>query len=278
MACKSSLEITRAARDAALAKAGEPFVTSLVMGVLAGAYITFGGSTMLFVVQDLAQYVGTGLAKFIGGAVFSLALFLVVTAGGELFTGNCLMAIGPLSGRATTGRVLRNLVIVYCANFLGAVAVTCILHYSGAMPTPAAAGALKTAVAKVSLPTGQLFLRGILCNWLVAIAVWVAYSADSTGGKLASCVMPVAAFVALGYEHSVANMFFITYGLLLKSDPVVLEAAGIPAGQLANLGMAGYAGNMIPVTAGNIVGGAFCVAALYFVAHGKELINQGESK
>lgn len=278
MACKSSLEITRAAVDAARAKAGEPFVTSLVMGFLAGAYITFGGSTMLFVTQDLAQYVGTGLAKFIGGAVFSLALFLVVTAGGELFTGNCLMVLGPLTGRATTGKVVRNLVIIYFANFLGAAAVTCILHYSGAMPVPAAAGALKLAAAKVSVPAGQLFLRGILCNWLVAIAVWVAYSADSTGGKLVSCVMPVAAFVALGYEHSVANMYFITYGLLLKSDPAVLEAARVPAAQMANLNMAGYAGNMIPVTAGNIIGGALCVAALYFAAHGKELINRGESK
>lgn len=275
MACKSSLEITRAACAAAHAKATEPVITSLTMGLLAGAYIVFGGSTMLFVTQDLAQYVGFGLSKFIGGMVFSLALFLVITAGGELFTGNSLMVIGPMTGCAPTGRVVRNWVIIYFSNFLGAVLLTYALHYSGAMPLSAEAAALKTAVAKVNLPVGQMIVRGILCNWLVSIAVWISYSADSTGGKLTSCVMPVAAFVALGYEHSVANMYFITYGLLLKSSSAVLEAAHIPAGQLANLNMAGYIGNMVPVTIGNIIGGSFCVAALYFIAHGKELINNG---
>lgn len=274
MACKSSLEITRAACAAARAKATEPVATSLMMGLLAGAYIVFGGSTMHYVTQDLAQYVGVGLSKFIGGMVFSLALFLVITAGGELFTGNSLMVLGPLTGCAPAGRVARNWVLIYFSNFLGAALITCALHYSGAMPLSAEAGALRAAVAKVNLPVGQMIVRGILCNWLVSIAVWISYSADSTGGKLASCVMPVAAFVALGYEHSVANMYFITYGLLLKSDQAVLEAARIPAGQLANLNLAGYIGNMVPVTIGNIIGGSLCVAAFYFIAYGKELINR----
>lgn len=278
MAFKSSLEITRAACEAARAKAAEPFAASLMMGIIAGAYVTFGGSTMLFVTHDLAQYVGVGLTKFIGGIVFSLALFLVVAAGGELFTGNSLMVLGSLTGCAPAGKVLRNWVIIYFSNFLGAAVLTYAINYSGAMPIAAEAGALKLAAAKVSLPAGQMFVRGILCNWLVSIAVWVSYSADSTGGKLASCVLPVAAFVALGYEHSVANMYFITYGLLLKSDPAVLEAARVPAEQMANLNIAGYIGNMVPVTIGNIIGGSFCVATLYFLAYGKDLINNNTNK
>lgn len=273
MAYKSSLEITRAACAAAGAKASEPFITSVVMGLLAGAYITFGGSLMTFVTQDLAQHIGVGLAKFVGGSVFSLALFLVLTAGGELFTGNSLMALGSLTGCSPVNKILRNWVIIYFSNFIGAAAVTLALHYSGVMGVQAEAAALKISVAKVNLPLGQMILRGILCNWLVSIAVWIAYAADSLGGKFISCLMPVAAFVALSFEHSVANMYFITYGLLLKSDPAVLEAARIPAALLAKLNMAGYIGNMIPVTIGNIIGGSFCVATLYFMAHGKALIN-----
>lgn len=271
MAISSPPEAAKICCNVAFSKAHEPLITTLVLGFVAGAYIAFGGAIMTFVTHDAAAHVGLGIAKLLGGVVFALALFLIVVAGGELFTGNCLMAIGTLSGCAAPSKVLKNWVVVYFANMAGAAVVTLMLWKSGVFSDVINGYALRIAAGKVDLTFTQMLLRGILCNWLVAIAVWVTYAAHDVAGKYVGCLVPVSAFVALGFEHSVANMYFIFFGLLLKTDPAAVQASGLSEAAIAKLTTAGYVGNMIPVTIGNIIGGAFFVATLYFAVFRKEL-------
>jgi len=246
----------------------------LVLGILAGAYIGFGGEISNMIGHDAAQFVGAGLAAFIKGAVFSVGLMLVVIAGAELFTGNTMITMSVLDGKSKLSGLLYNWSIVYVANLIGSVMLAYIMFGSGLLEGPnvaVGAAALKTAAGKASLAFWPAFFRGILCNWLVCLAVWMALTSRNTVGKVWAIFFPIMAFVASGFEHSIANMYFIPIGILLKGVNEVVTAAlaaGLDPAKLANVGMYGFlVKNLVPVTLGNIVGGGFFVATLYWLAY-----------
>jgi formate transporter len=250
-------EIARRVESAGVAKAGLPLVPTLALGVLAGAFIAFGSLFYLVAVTDSG--LGYGIERIVGGICFSLGLILVVVAGAELFTGNNLIVIAWADRKITWLQLLRNWGLVFVANFVGAAATAVIVDLSGIMGSHDGAlgeTAVRVAAAKTALPFGAAFLRGLLCNALVCLAVWLAMAAHSVSGKILAIIFPIAAFVAIGLEHSVANMFLIPLGLLVAPD------AGV-----AGLTIGGLAGNLIPVTLGNIVGGSVFVALVYYVVY-----------
>ncbi len=264
---KTPQEIAKSAVTAAISKTGLPLLPMALLGFLAGAYIAMGGYFMIVVTQDAAAFAGVGISKFLGGVAFSLGLFLVVAAGGELFTGNCLMPIGLLSRKITCGGMLRNLAVVYLANFAGALFFALLIFKSGVLTKSCADYALSIAAAKVQIPLFQMIVRGVLCNWFVGLAVWLTFGALDMSGKFIALLMPIAAFVAMGFEHCVANMFFLPLGMMIKSG---LTAEGIPSAA-QELTAAAVAGNLLPVTFGNIIGAAFFLGTIYFVIYRREL-------
>ncbi|MDD6043500.1 MAG: formate/nitrite transporter family protein [Eubacteriaceae bacterium] len=235
-----------------------------ILGVFAGMFIAMGGAAAnMCSYCFLADAATVGIGRMISGLIFPAGLIMVVLAGGELFTGNCMMVAGILDNRITVGGMLRNWTIVYIANFIGGALIAWMFVYGGLIDT--GKGMLETvminsAVAKVSLNFGQAFIRGILCNILVCIAVWIGTGADSTVGKIFGMFFPIWAFVASGYEHSVANMFFVPAGIFADG------------GATEGLNWIGFlVNNLIPVTLGNIAGGGLFVAGLYYFAlKGKE--------
>ncbi len=240
-----------------------------ILGLFAGVYIGFGAQLAIMVTHDLAGFLGVGMAKLIAGAVFSVGLMLVVIAGAELFTGNNLIFLSVLDRQVGVRRLLRNWTIVYFANLAGSLLLVLLMYWSGLWNTNGGlvgAKALSIANAKVDLTFLQAFARGILCNWLVCLAVWMAVSARTVVGKVWAIFFPIMAFVASGFEHSVANMFFIPMGLAIKGQAAVVAAAGLTE-KLSHLTVGGMVMNLIPVTLGNIVGGAFFVATLYWAVY-----------
>ncbi len=250
-------------------KTRESILRLTILGFFAGVYIGFGAQLAIMVTHDLAAFVGVGMSKLIGGAVFSVGLMFVVVAGAELFTGNNLIFLSVLDRQVTVRRLLRNWTIVYFANLVGSLLLVLLMYWSDLWKIDGGlvgAKALSIANAKVNLTFLQAFVRGILCNWLVCLAVWMAVSARAVAGKVFAVFFPITAFVASGFEHSVANMFFIPLGLALKGQTAIVTAAGL-TDKLAHLTVGGMAMNLIPVTLGNIVGGAFFVATLYWVVY-----------
>ena len=236
------------------------------LAILAGAYIGFGAQLATTVTMDTVPLLGVGLSNLLAGAVFSVGLMLVVLGGAELFTGNSLILLSLWSKRAELSGVIRNWFTVYIGNFVGSILLASIVFVGGFYSMGDYAlglRALSIANGKVNLPFVQLVARGVLCNWLVCMAVWLATSAEDTIGKIFACFFPITAFVACGFEHSVANMFFIPMGIMLKGVPGL-------AGQLdlANLTWGGFLfRNLVPVTIGNVIGGGFFVATLYWYAY-----------
>jgi formate/nitrite transporter len=256
------------ARKVGVGKITSPWLSVLVLGVLAGAYIAFGGMLASTVTFDLAARAGTGLTRLVSGAVFSLGLMLVVIAGAELFTGNNLMVTSAMAGSIGIGRMLQRWALVYAANFVGAVMLAFLFVFSGLWKTSGGAlgaYAVEVAAAKVNLPFVEALLRGIGCNWLVCLAVWMALASRQVIGKIFAVFFPIMGFVALGFEHSVANMYFIPAGILLKTF------AGLPAADPAgpvDLGWSAFlVKNLLPVTIGNIVGGGLFVGMGYWGAY-----------
>jgi len=259
-------------RTVCIKKTQESLLRLTILGIFAGVYIGFGAQLAIMVTHDMAGFLGVGMAKLIGGAVFSVGLMLVVIAGAELFTGNNLIFLSVLDRQVGVGRLLRNWGIVYFANLLGSLLLVLLMYWSNLWEVNGAlvgAKALSIANAKVNLSFLEAFARGILCNWLVCLAVWMAVSARTVVGKIFAILFPIMAFVASGFEHSVANMFFIPMGLALKSQAAVVSAAGL-TDALSHLTVGGMVMNLIPVTLGNIVGGAFFVATLYWIVYLRE--------
>ncbi len=248
-------------------KVNTPLRKIFVLAMLAGVYVGFGGFLYIVVTSDAARYLGNGLAMYVGGLAFSTALVLIVLAGGELFTGNGLLTMACLSGRAKLGAVLKNWVIVYLGNLVGAVALAGLIFASGSYAIYGSAvsmRALDISTMKVGLGFSEALIRGILCNWLVCLAIWISGSTESTAGKILACMMPVAAFVAMGFEHSVANMFMIPFGILVGGNPAAAAASGF---DLSSLNLSGFLSNLIPVTIGNLIGGGLFVAAAYWYVY-----------
>jgi len=257
-------------------KTRESILRLTVLGFFAGVYIGFGAQLATMVTHDLAGVIGVGVAKLISGAVFSVGLMLVVIAGAELFTGNNLILLSVLDRQVRIQKLLRNWGIVYFANLVGSLLLVLLMYESGLWKTNGAlvgAKALLIANAKVNLTFLEAFTRGILCNWLVCLALWIAVSARAVVGKVFAILFPIMAFVASGFEHSVANMFFIPMGLVLKGQATVVSTAGL-TGALSNLTIGRMiVRNLVPVTIGNIIGGAFFVATLYWIVY----IRKGKS-
>jgi formate/nitrite transporter len=263
-------------------KAEMPAFTMLILSVLAGAFIALGaifsttvasGGVSITDPAGAAVYstgLPYGVTRLLAGAVFCLGLILVVVGGAELFTGNNMIVMAWASGKVTGRALLRNWGIVYAGNFIGSVATALLMFFSRQYTFGAGAvgvTALRTAAAKCELDFLQAVALGILCNALVCLAVWLTYSARTTLDKIASILFPITAFVTSGFEHSVANMYFIPYALFIKMfDPAFAQGvAGKIPGYDALTWQAFVFDNLIPVTIGNVIGGAVFVAAVYWV-------------
>lgn len=266
----SPAEVARMVVDMGRTKCGLDILPMVLLGILAGAYIAFGAELSTMVAHDLGAYMGVGFAKLVGGSVFSVGLMLVILAGAELFTGNCLILTGLLAGKCSTKAMFRNWSIVYAANFTGSILLAYAMYHSGLWKTgnsAVGAAALNIAVSKVNLSFMEAFVRGVGCNWLVCLAIWLAVAGKDTVSKILGIYFPIMAFVASGFEHSVANMYFIPMGLFLKGNGLL---AGLGGGSeaVANLTWQGFlVNNLAPVTLGNIVGGAFFVGGIYYLVY-----------
>jgi formate transporter len=258
-------EMARKAEAAGSAKAGMTAANTFALAVLAGAFIAMGAIFATTVTAGGAS-LPYGVSRLLSGLAFSLGLILVVVAGAELFTGNNLIVMAWAGRKVSTARVLRNWAIVYAGNFAGAIATAALL-FVGKQYTfgKGAVGeqALQIATTKTGLGFVQAIALGAFCNALVCLAVWLTYSARSVADKILAIVPPIAAFVAAGFEHSVANMFFIPMGLLVKSDSAFV--AQHPVAGMAHLTWGRFfVANLLPVTIGNVIGGAVMVGAIYW--------------
>ncbi|MFI5400357.1 MAG: formate/nitrite transporter family protein [SAR324 cluster bacterium] len=259
-------EIAAKAEEVGVKKANLSWRQTLVLSVLAGAFIALGA---LFSTTTLAGAAALpyGVARLLAGLTFCLGLILVVLAGAELFTGNNLIVMAYLNGKLPMRRVLRNWALVYVGNFAGAIATAALVFLSGQYAFGSGTvgvAALAIGAAKCSLGPFQAFFLGVLCNALVCLAVWLTMGAHTAGDKLLVILFPIAAFVAAGFEHSVANMYFLPLALFIKSDGAFLAAAGKAAADYGALTWTqALLGNLLPVTLGNIVGGAGLVGAVY---------------
>lgn len=263
-------EMARRAEDVGVAKAARSKRTLFALGVLAGAFIALGG-VFATVASTGAAGAPYGAIRILAGIAFSLGLMLVVVGGAELFTGNVLIVMAWASRRVSTRSLLRNWALAYAGNFVGAAATALLVALAATQhlgENGFGIATFKLASAKLSLPFGQALVRGILCNALVCLAVWLTYSARTTGDKLFAIVFPVAAFVAAGFEHSIANMYFVPFALFVNAlEPGFAAAAGVTT-EAASLSAAGFVvRNLVPVTLGNIIGGAVLVGATYWFVY-----------
>jgi formate transporter len=265
-------EMAVKAAEIGVRKARVAFIPTFVLAVLAGAFISLGAAFATTTVAGTTGVVPYGFVRFAAGVAFSLGLILVIVGGAELFTGNNLLAFAWASRRISTGDVVRNWVIVYLGNLVGALgtaALVVIAHQYAFGGGSVGAAALSTAATKVSYAPLEAFALGILCNALVCLAVWLTYSARSTTDRILAIVPPITAFVAMGFEHSVANMYFIPVAMLIRglAPPSFWEAIGHVPDDYAVLDWPGLVGNLVPVTLGNIVGGTLMVGAVYWLVY-----------
>jgi formate/nitrite transporter len=258
----SPKEIAGRVNDFCVVKARMPLLTMWMLGMLAGAFIGLGSLYFTLVASDAS--LGFAAARVTGGVVFSLGLLLVVVAGAELFTGNNFLAMAWADGCVSWREVLRNWIVVCASNFVGAAGLALLVYLSGHWEmNGGAVGAtyLKIAAAKATLPAWRAFFLGMLCNILVCMAVWMAIAGRSVVDKFVAILFPISAFVAAGFEHSIANMYFFPLALFLKWHGLALP----PGGDAVTI--AGMLGNLGPVIAGNIVGGSVLVALVYWVIY-----------
>ncbi len=254
-------------------KVGESFLNLLLLGILAGAYVALGALFATTVSAGATGILSYGLTRLLMGLAFSLGLILVIIGGAELFTGNTLIAVAWASGKVSTGGLLRNWAIVYLGNFLGSILIAALVIWGRQY----AAGGGSVGLAMLSMANAKLHLSfwqavslGVLCNLLVCLGVWLSYAGRSVADKILGIVFPITAFVAAGFEHSVANMYFIPLGLFLKQfDPAFTTSTAVQAGlDLSSLTWSNFLwDNLLPVTLGNIIGGAVMVGLVYWAIY-----------
>jgi formate/nitrite transporter len=243
-------------QDAGIVKIKQDVLTTLILAVLAGAYISFGA--LFYTIATTGSEFGWGPTRLLGGVAFSLGLILVIIAGAELFTGNALIVMAWADRKIGPRELLRNWGIVYVGNLIGAVGTALLVVLAGVMELDGGAvgeTARSIAASKLELDLAEAFFRGILCNVLVCLAVWLSYAGRSVIDKVAAIVFPITAFVGAGFEHSVANMYVIP--------------AAVLAG-LVDFDPAAIAANLLVVTGGNIIGGAVLVALVYWLIFGRK--------
>jgi formate/nitrite transporter len=263
--------MTLACEAAGAAKARRDALALIVLGVLAGAFIALGAIFMTVVLTG-AEDLPWGVARLLAGLVFSLGLILVIVGGAELFTGDSLMIVACASRRITLGALLRAWSLVYVGNIAGALGTAALVFLAGQHGFGGGAvgkTALAVASAKAALPTVQLFFLAVLCNVLVCLAVWMSFGARSTTDKVLVIVPPIAAFVAAGFEHSIANLYLLPYGLAIKAwaGPEFWTAIGQSAAAYPALSAGNVLHNVVVATIGNLVGGSLMVGAVYWFVY-----------
>jgi formate/nitrite transporter len=260
-------QIVERAGQVGVAKANLGARQLIFLGILAGAFIGMGA---MFFTNTLVAFPDVfGLKQLVGGLTFSLGLILVIIAGAELFTGNNLIVIASLTGQITISKLLRNWILVYLGNLIGSLGTVFLYYNTGlAQGNPELAGlAVKIAAGKASLSLAPLFFRAVLCNALVCLAVWLCISARSNTDKILSIIFPITAFVALGFEHCVANMYFIPFGYALQN------LAGMAPNGVETITLGGMFNNIFIATIGNIFGGSVLVAVVYWFVYIKSKSN-----
>lgn len=251
-------------------KSEMPYLKMLLLSILAGLLIGIGGAASNSAIHAISN---VSVSKIVAGAIFPFGLIMIVLTGGELFTGNCLVTISVLSRKTTLLRMLRNMIVVYIGNFVGTVAVAACCAYFGQLNMSSGALAvttIKIAAAKCSLPFANAFVLGILCNFLVCVAVMLSCCAKDVAGKVMGAYVPICFFVICGFEHSVANMYYISAGLFANSIDKYAALAAEAGIDVSSLTWGSFlSANLLPVTLGNLVGG-IAFAVIMWVCYRKE--------
>lgn len=245
-------------------KANYPYIKSIILGFLAGMFIALGGFASTVASHSVDNF---GLAKFVAGSIFPIGLMLIILCGTDLFTGNILLVAPLLEKRITLKQVLINWFIIFFSNFLGAAFISFLIYSTGNLEFNnfiLGGYALKVAATKGSLTFTKAFASGILCNLLVCLAVWISYTTKDMTGKILGIWFVIMTFIVSGFEHCVANMYYFSIALFCKGNPAFAEAIKLPPEKLAKVDISHIINNLIPVTLGNIVGGAF-VAIIFWI-------------
>ncbi len=261
----SPKEIAARIENVGISKSTSDPIRVFALAILAGAFIAFGAIFFTLVTHDTTG-VSVGILRLLGGLVFCLGLVLVVIAGAELFTGNNLIVMAYVDGKVSLKQLLMNWLIVFMGNFVGALGILVLIYFSGHWQINGGEVGVKVlaiANAKVNMTWMEAFTRGMLCNILVCMAIWLCFAGRTVVDKVLAILFPITAFVAMGFEHSVANMYFIPAGLLAKTQPELMQLAGNI--NLDNLTIYAFlVDNLLPVTLGNIIGGSVFVALFYW--------------
>lgn len=252
-------------------KVNTPIPKMFLLAVIAGTFIALGGVGATTAAVSIPS---ASVGKLVGACIFPGGLTMVLLAGSELFTGNCLLSIPLLEKEITVKGMLKNWVVVYLGNFVGGLLVASGMvfsHQFSLFGNGMAVSAMSTAAAKCTLSFGDAFIKGIFCNFLVCLAVWIAFAAKDVAGKVIGLFYPIMIFVLCGFEHSVANMYYIGSGMFAKMVPEYANAAAEAGIDMSVVTWGNFLGtNLIPVTLGNIVGGAVCVGCVYWLLYLKK--------
>ena len=255
----SPAEIAKNYVNVGVGKARLPISKMLLLGIMAGAFIAFGAVCSQVIAVSIPL---PSVAKFAGAAVFPIGLMMVLVAGSELFTGNCLLIIPLMQKKITVVELLKSWLFVYIGNFIGSVLVALGVTYGHVLSlfdSGLAASAVAASMGKIGMPFTDALIKGILCNVLVCIAVWVSFAAKELAGKIIGLILPVVAFVLCGFEHSIANMYFVPVGIFASGE-YGIAADGLTWGAF-------FAKNLLPVTIGNIIGGSCIVGLIYWFCY-----------
>lgn len=262
------VEVARRAEEVGVDKANLSVFSTLALGVLAGAFVALAAIASTTVATAAGSNLHFGLTRLLSGLIFSFGLMLIVLAGAELFTGNNLIVMAWASRRISSRALLRNWLLVYIGNAIGAVATAVLLYLSGQYRFAGGeigATALAIAQHKAQLDFIPALALGVLCNALVCLAVWLTMGAHTTTDKILACIFPITAFVAAGFEHSIANLYFIPIAQFIQNwDQAFVAGLGV---NFPNISLTDLLNNLIPVTIGNIIGGAILVAAVYWLIY-----------
>ena len=267
----SPSEVTERFVEIGCKKANSPVYKLLLLGILAGAFIAFASEGSNTAIHTI---VSVGLGKALAGALFSTGLMMVVITGAELFTGNTLIVVSCLEGSSKWLKLLKNWIIVYLGNFIGSMIIVVFIYLSGQFNFSngmLGGFTIKVAAYKTGLSFTNAFFMGILCNWLVCMAVWMAAAAKDITGKLLAIFFPIWLFITSGFEHSIANMYYIPAGILAKTNKSWVDAAlslGVTQHKLDGLNWGSFVfNNLVPVTLGNIIGGSLFVGIMYWLSY-----------
>lgn len=261
----SPREIVEFVKGVGVEKSSRKVIQNLFLGIMAGIFIALGGFAAGVASHSISNY---GVSRIVAGVVFPVGLILVLICGAELFTGNTLLAVAYFDGQISIKDIMKNWIIVYLGNIIGALFISMLLFFSGALDVNNGAfgvSILRVAMNKVNIPFGQAVASGILCNILVCSAVWGSYASKEVIGKIWMSIMPIMAFVIAGFEHCVANMYYLSLGLMAKNNATLVQLANLSTEKLDKLNVAGIIGNLLPVTIGNIIGGSLVIASIYWL-------------